>query len=57
LENIQKIIENPIESNVQLLQQYIFDNLDDDMKDENDEKLKKTFMDKNKYNKSTEKFD
>ena len=57
LNNIQEIIKNPIESNVQLLQQYIFDNLDDDMKDENDEKLKKTFMDKNKYNKSTEKFD
>jgi len=57
LENIQKIIENPIESNVQLLQQYIFDNLDNDMKDENNGNLKKTFMDKNKYNESTQKFD
>jgi hypothetical protein len=34
LKNIQDIIKNPVDDNVKLLQQYIFDNLDDNMLDE-----------------------
>lgn len=49
LVNFQNIIENPIESNVNILQQFILDNLDD--------KDKAGFMKENKYNEATNKFD
>jgi hypothetical protein len=41
LENIQKILENPTDANVQILQSYIYENLDEDKKEE--------FRNKNKF--------
>ncbi len=57
LKNIQDIIKNPVDDNVKLLQQYIFDNLDDNMLDESNWNFKETFKKKNKYNESTKQFD
>ncbi len=57
LKNIQDIIKNPVDDNVKLLQQYIFDNLDDNMLDESNWNFKETFLKKNKYNESTKQFD
>ncbi len=57
LKNIQDIIKNPVDDNVKLLQQYIFDNLDDYMLDESNWNFKETFLKKNKYNESTKQFD
>lgn len=49
LKNFQKIIENPIDGNVKILQKCIYDNLDDNGKNQ--------FEIDNKYNKKTDKFD